>query len=145
LGVRAIVILCLILVACASAQVTAIVNVTTIDPGTSSVQPGMTVIIEGKQIRAVQPASATIPPQATRIDGTAKFLIPGLHDSHVHLTKSGAGSLPLFIANGVTSVRDMGSDLAEVVHWRSRSTACGRPAWPCSSCGVSAARSISGT
>jgi hypothetical protein len=44
--------------------------------------------------------------------------MPGLWDSHVHLTKAGANSLALFIANGVTSVRDMGSDPAEVSQWR---------------------------
>jgi len=48
---------------------------------------------------------------AARISG-------GNWDSHVHLTKLGASSLPVFIANGVTSVRDMGSDLAEVLQWR---------------------------
>ena len=36
----------------------------------------------------------------------------------MHLTKLGPSSLPLFLAHGVTSVRDMGSDLAEVVEWR---------------------------
>ena len=62
------------------------------------------------------------PGRRTRVvvDAAGKFLIPGLWDSHVHLTKLGASSLPVFIANGVTSVRDMGSDLGEVFQpaWR---------------------------
>ena len=44
--------------------------------------------------------------------------MPGLWDSHVHLTKLGPSALALFVAHGVTSVRDMGSDLSEVLGWR---------------------------
>jgi imidazolonepropionase-like amidohydrolase len=39
------------------------------------------------------------------VDGTGKYLIPGLWDMHVHIT--GTYYLPLFLANGVTGVRDM--------------------------------------
>jgi hypothetical protein len=48
------------------------------------------------------------------IDGSGKFLIPGLADMHIHLTGAGepGGSrefiIPLLIANGITTVRDMG-------------------------------------
>ncbi|HYP05682.1 MAG TPA: amidohydrolase family protein [Bryobacteraceae bacterium] len=107
-------------VICADAQVTAFVNVTVIDPGTSAIRSSLTVIVDGARIQAVQPASATIPKAAKRVDGRGKFLIPGLQDSHVHLTKAGLDSLRLFIANGVTSVRDLGSDLAEVSNWRNQ-------------------------
>src|SRR5687768_17199815 len=79
----------------------------------------MTVVVEGAQILSVQPASAAaIPGGARRINGSGKYLIPGLQDSHVHLTKAGESSLALFVANGVTSVRDVGSDLEEVSEWR---------------------------
>jgi imidazolonepropionase-like amidohydrolase len=54
-------------------------------------------------------------------------MIPGLWDSHVHLTKLGAGALAAFVAYGVTSVRDMGSDLAEVQQWRREIEAGDRP------------------
>jgi len=37
---------------------------------------------------------------------------------HVHLAKAGASSPGLFVANGVTSVRDMGGDFAVVKRWR---------------------------
>ena len=55
------------------------------------------------------------------IDGRGKFLIPGLCDMHVHLAGVTADPkwskttlLPLLIANGVTTVRDMGGDLDRV-------------------------------
>lgn len=55
-----------------------------------------------------------MPEGSTVIDGTDRHLIPGLFDSHIHLSKFGEGALKLCIANGVTSVRDMGSDLDDM-------------------------------
>lgn len=52
----------------------------------------------------------------TIIDGIGKFLIPGLVDSHVHLKES-KNDLFLYLANGVTSIREMaGSDA--ILEWR---------------------------
>src|SRR6266851_129555 len=78
------------------------------------------VVIDAGRIRSIVAASSRVPKNARLIDGKKKFLIPGLWDAHVHLTKTGALSLPLFVANGVTGVRDMGSDLAEVAAWRAQ-------------------------
>ena len=44
------------------------------------------------------------------VNGRGKFLMPGLWDMHVHLSYARASALPLLVANGVTGVRDMGSD-----------------------------------
>jgi imidazolonepropionase-like amidohydrolase len=58
------------------------------------------------------------------VDGTGKFLIPGLWDMHVHTffgTWVPGGeevTLPLFVAFGVTGVRDMGSELEAIVRAR---------------------------
>jgi hypothetical protein len=58
------------------------------------------------------------------VDGAGKFLIPGLWDMHVHVffgEQAPAGrdvTLPLFVANGITGVRDMGSSLDEVLQAR---------------------------
>ena len=97
----------------------AITDVTVVDGTGGSGRPHMTVVISGGRISAVDPlARAVISPQATVIDGRGKFLIPGLWDMHVHLAKAGASSPGLFVANGVTSVRDMGGDFAVVRRWR---------------------------
>ncbi|MFD2561407.1 amidohydrolase family protein [Aquimarina rubra] len=60
-----------------------------------------------------------------RIDGTGKFLLPGFWDNHIHLRggdsliKENKNLLPLFIANGITTVRDAGGDLtSEILRWR---------------------------
>ena len=72
-------------------------------------------MITGARISAVGSSeSFAIPSNATIIDGTGKFLIPGLADMHVHLTGASEPSgsrefiLPLLLANGITTVRDMG-------------------------------------
>jgi hypothetical protein len=50
------------------------------------------------------------------IDGTDKYLIPGLIDSHVHLKES-KNDLFLYLVNGVTSIREMaGRPIA--LEWR---------------------------
>lgn len=78
-----------------------------------------TVLIQGNTIVAVGPSSAIkVPVNARSIDGRGKFLIPGLWDAHVHLSYypdlSIEASYPLFIANGITSVRDTGG-LVDIV------------------------------
>jgi imidazolonepropionase-like amidohydrolase len=67
-----------------------------------------------------------VPGGATTVDGRGRFLIPGLWDMHVHLAKAGDPALGLFVANGVTSVRDMGGDFAVVRRWRSETAARAR-------------------
>src|SRR6185312_5946460 len=98
-------------------QTFAIRNVTVINPQDRTVETNRIVVVAGRQIQAVQSLDIKLPPGIRVVEGAGKFLIPGLWDAHVHLTKAGILSLPLFIANGVTSVRDMGSDFAQVEDW----------------------------
>jgi imidazolonepropionase-like amidohydrolase len=92
--------------ALAFAQPLAITGVTLIDGTNALPQPGMTVLVDGERIAALgQTAAMTLPADAQIVDGTGKFLIPGLWDMHVHWED--ADFLPLFTANGVTGVRMM--------------------------------------
>jgi len=105
----------------ASAQTFVITDVTVINPRVRSVQSHRNVIVDGGRIRSILAASSAATPRGARlIDGKEKFLIPGLWDAHVHLTKIGVLSLSLFVVNGVTGVRDMGSDFSEVAQWRAQ-------------------------
>ena len=86
-----------------------------IDGTGAPVQPDSTVLIFGERISAIGLANAIeTPPGAKVVEGAGKFLIPGLADMHVHLTGAGEPSgsrefmLPLLVANGITTVRDMG-------------------------------------
>jgi Amidohydrolase family len=93
----------------------AITHVTVIDATGAAPQPDSTVIISDGRISAIGPANqVAIPRRARVVDASGKFLIPGLADMHIHLTGAGEpiGSrefiIPLLIANGITTVRDMG-------------------------------------
>jgi imidazolonepropionase-like amidohydrolase len=101
-------------------------NVNVVDVRTGVVRGSQTVVIQGEQIVSVGPSTAgKIPALAQVVDCHGQYAIPGLWDMHVHLVfgdwfPGGKEiSLPLFVANGVTSVRDMGSDLDVVQGWRS--------------------------
>lgn len=54
------------------------------------------------------------------VDGRGHFLIPGLWDAHVHLSVADEATLGVLVANGVTSVRDMGGELDLLDGWRAR-------------------------
>ena len=103
--------------ACSASRdtVIAITHVTVIDATGAPPKADTTVIVTGSRISAIGPSSSIAISSVTKtIDGSGKFLIPGLADMHVHLTGAGEpnGSrefvLPLLVANGITTVRDMG-------------------------------------
>src|SRR6202158_2357043 len=100
-------------------------NVTVADVQTADLQPEQTVILERNHIASVGPSKlAKYPRNAPSVNCPGLFLIPGLWDMHVHLVfgdwfpDAQDISLPLFVANGVTGVRDMGSELDIVQGWR---------------------------
>lgn len=96
-----------------------ITHVTVIDATGNPAAPDMTVVIRDAHIAEIDSSDrVSVPKNAHVIDGTGKFLIPGLWDMHGHLTDATEGALPLLIEHGVTGVRDMGGDLAQVDHWR---------------------------
>ena len=96
-------------------------HVTVIDATGAPPQSDMTVIITGDRISNLgKTGRIRVPKGAQVIDGTGKFLIPGLWDMHVHLSITTESTLPAFIANGVTGVRDMGGDLSQIDGWRNR-------------------------
>jgi len=111
---------------CASLEAPlAITHVTVLDATGSPAQPDMTVVIVHDHIAAISSsATAKLSWRTTIVDGRGKFLIPGLADMHVHLTGAGepGGSrefmIPLLVANGVTSVRDMGGYLESLLPLR---------------------------
>jgi imidazolonepropionase-like amidohydrolase len=91
----------------------AITNVTVIDVAAGTPVPGQTVVVKDDAIVAVGPAGrvaakASVP----ALDGTGKFLIPGLWDMHAHVADPGMP--PLFLRYGVTGVRHMYSVLRGV-------------------------------
>lgn len=112
-----LVLLALFIVACQPAPSgTAITNVTVID-AINGVRENQTVVFDGDAITNVQSADAELTAAET-IDGSGKYLIPGLWDFHVHLTydERFIDAMPsLFLSWGITSVRDTGGLLRNVL------------------------------
>src|SRR5678815_1200953 len=109
-------------------QAIAITDVTVIDVRQDRVSRPRTVVVDDGLITAIVAAqSDQIPEGAQRVDGRGRFLIPGLVDMHVHLFNPFSHrppndwTLPPYVANGVTAVREMRGDaawMAQVVRWR---------------------------
>jgi imidazolonepropionase-like amidohydrolase len=99
----------------------AITHVAVIDASAPAPRRDQTVVVRGTRILSVGPSRrAAIPPGARVIDGRGKFVVPGLWDMHVHTAITGGRALlSLYVANGVTGVRDMAGDWDTLRTWRS--------------------------
>jgi imidazolonepropionase-like amidohydrolase len=109
--------LLLTLLAAASASPKSLVlrHVNIVDVNAGTVRRDMTVEIAGNRIAAISPGAADVPPDANVVDASGKYVIPGLWDMHVHWYDK--RYLPLFIANGVTGMRQMWG-MPEHHQWR---------------------------
>jgi hypothetical protein len=99
-----------------SAQSTdlAITHVTIINPSDAKAQPDMTIVIRGNSIVSVGKTKVVkLPAPATVVDGTGKFVIPGLWDMHTHF-RDADRDLKMYIANGVLGIRNMGGAAKDV-------------------------------
>jgi hypothetical protein len=97
-----------------SAEPIYIAHVTVIDTESGKERQDQTVAISGDRISEVK-VSKDLKPRAGAkvVDGTGKYLIPGLWDMHVHAVRADRiqSTFPMFIANGVLGIRDMGTDM----------------------------------
>jgi imidazolonepropionase-like amidohydrolase len=102
-------------------SVLAVRNVALIDGTGAALRPNVTIVLTGNRITAIQAATAPVPAGARVVEGTGMYVIPGLWDMHVHLgdATSSEPALTMFLAAGVTGVRDMGSPRFERLRsWR---------------------------
>jgi imidazolonepropionase-like amidohydrolase len=95
----------------------ALTRVNVVDVIEGRIVPNATVTIAGVTITSVTP-NGTAPAGARVVDGQGTFLMPGLWDMHAHMEASGEPWLPLYVANGVTGIRDMGSQLDLILKMR---------------------------
>ncbi len=73
------------------------------------------ILIRGDRFAAVEAGPIPAPAGARVIDLAGKTAAPGLIDTHVHTVAIGDEGLKLFMANGITSVRDCGARLELIV------------------------------
>ncbi|MBL8554564.1 MAG: amidohydrolase family protein [Phenylobacterium sp.] len=97
-----------------------------IDVHTGKIAREQVVAIRGGDIVSVGPDSGAKAFAARQtVDATGRFVMPGLWDMHVHfgggpeLIQENRDLLPLYLAHGITSIRDCAGDLADdVLAWR---------------------------
>jgi len=100
-----------------STSVIVIEGGTLIDGTGRSPTTGTTILIEGNRIREIgRQGELTAPDGAHIIQASGKFIIPGLIDAHVHYRYPWIHRL--YLANGVTTVRDMGGEIERVLTLR---------------------------
>lgn len=98
----------------------AFTHVNVVDGMDSVPRRDQTVIVRGNRIATIAAASdVRVPAGARVVDGRGKYLLPGFWDMHVHTAIVGGRELlALYVANGVTGVRDMAGDWATITGWR---------------------------
>ena len=88
------------------------------------------VVVEAGVITAVGPrAGASAPSADAVIDGTGKYVMPGLVNTHMHWHEERAPGVPqpiqyernLYLASGVTTARELGGNLAKSKRWQKES------------------------
>ena len=96
----------------AAADITAFVNVDVLPMSDDRVVAQQTVIVRDGIIGEIGSVDVVpVPENARVVDGTDRFLMPGLAEMHAHVPPAGSAELErdfaLFVANGVTTVRGM--------------------------------------
>jgi imidazolonepropionase-like amidohydrolase len=121
--VRTLLALCLLTLG-ASAQTLTITHATVIDTVTGKTHPNTTVTINNNRIVSVVPGTQAPPKSGQVVDAHGQYLIPGLWDMHTHVYFDSTAAdgtdlvIPLFLANGITGIRDMGSALDSILQAR---------------------------
>ena len=100
-------------------------NVSVVSMADERVESDRTVVVRGDRIVSIGAGDRiAVPPGAIVIDGTGRFLMPGLTDAHVHLeawqgVRPDFGDAPLYLAHGVTTIVNL-RGTPEFLDWRRR-------------------------
>ena len=91
---------------------TAFVNVHVVPMDTERVLAAQTVVVKDGRIMAIGPVDdIPIPEHANVVDGTDRYLMPGLAEMHAHVPDADSANIDryfsLYVANGVTTIRGM--------------------------------------
>lgn len=104
--------LILLVVPALASETTAFINVNVVPMAADVVNRQQTVVVRNGTIAAIGPVDEVpIPEDATVVDGTDRYLIPGLAEMHAHVPAADSPELDryfsLYVANGVTTIRGM--------------------------------------
>lgn len=104
--------LCLVAASRAASQTTTLVDCTVLDPRSGNLQAHQNIVIRRDRIAVVTPTTKRIPVGSRQVPCAGKFAIPGLWDMHVHVGEIEEDWFPLYVANGVTGLREMAASEA---------------------------------
>ena len=91
-------------------------NLSLVDVESGSITHGQSILIRQGQIAEI--GSVIAADGAEVVDGSGRYAIPGLFDMHAHSIKMSPALMhPLFVAAGVTAIRDMGGCIGESDAW----------------------------
>lgn len=112
----------------ATRQTLVLQHATIVDVTSGKLTNDQTIIIQDNKISYIGNSKQTAVPDYAQVrDASGQFVIPGLWDMHVHLENNYKNAFPLFLANGVTGVREMGAALKNIDVWKT-SIQAGMPA-----------------
>ena len=93
-------------------------NIDIIPISENTIIQNMDVLLKDGQILKITKTDNDTNHEGQVIDGTDKFLMPGLWDNHAHIDDG--KYLPLFLANGITTIRDLGNSSDKIFELREK-------------------------
>ena len=93
-------------------------NIDIIPISENTIIQNMDVLLKDGQILKITKTDNDTNHEGQVIDGTDKFLMPGLWDNHAHIDDG--KYLPLFLANGITTIRDLGNSSDKIFELRDK-------------------------
>lgn len=103
---------------------TCIKNISVIDPEKGMIKDQTVIIQDGKILKVADSKSLTLSSKNNVTDGSGQYIIPGLWDAHVHfafMEELAPSMFDLFLAYGITSVRDTGGKIDFVKSYKDKS------------------------
>lgn len=113
--------------AAGAAEGTLVVHGGTVFDARGGVHEDGVVLVRGERIAAVgRMGEVEVPADAERLDAEGGFVLPGFVDLHFHFDPQATPWLPsLFLAHGVTTLREMGNWIEDDVAWLERTREAG--------------------
>jgi imidazolonepropionase-like amidohydrolase len=89
-----------------------------IDVRQGLVRRDIDIVVRATRIASIAPSGGLLPVAKTVIEGRGKYALPGLIDPRVRLAGFTRASVAALLAEGITAVRDMGTEPARIAEWR---------------------------
>ncbi len=108
------------------ADATCIENVTIVHPEKGLIENQTVIVLGEKILKVVASKDLQLSPENKIIDGTGKYLMPGLWDTHIHfayIEELAPSMFDLFLGYGITSIRDTGGKIDFVKSWKDKALA----------------------